>query len=236
MRPALALVASVGVVLVAYSLAFPLVELAKSVSPGFASRVESDFLYSSAIVSPVIAAVSLVAMWAAGLLRSLKAPSARDLAISALVGLIGAAIVEIAMALLPGEWPSSVSTPRADLEYLLAFLSLAVGLASLAEEFLFRGVVQGLMDASSSWRAYVGPVQVSLGMVAGALLFGLLHFAGFARVGSPWAAAAAGISSTILGLLAGEAYLTTGSLWCAVEVHALFNVVGLAVGLALGGA
>ena len=85
-------------------------------------------------------------------------------------------------------------------------------LASVQEEFIFRGLIQGIFAREA------GPI---VAMPASALLFALLHLA----VGPVTA-----LSALILGLLAGELRRRSGSLLPAILCHAIFNFPGV-VGL-----
>ncbi|AQM71501.1 CAAX amino terminal protease self- immunity [Vibrio campbellii] len=78
-------------------------------------------------------------------------------------------------------------------------------LTCVAEEALFRGVVQQSLSRRFDWR---------LGLVIASILFGLAHFAG-----GPLLMAFA----TLAGLGYGLVFHFTGRLWCAVLAHFLFN-------------
>jgi membrane protease YdiL (CAAX protease family) len=78
-------------------------------------------------------------------------------------------------------------------------------LTCVAEEALFRGLVQQSLSRRFDWR---------LGLVIASILFGLAHFAG-----GPLLMAFA----TLAGLGYGLVFHFTGRLWCAVLAHFLFN-------------
>lgn len=85
----------------------------------------------------------------------------------------------------------------------LAIGSLAVGLVPLAEELLFRGVLQ---DAA---RAALGPGGAAV--VVG-LIFALVHF-------EPWYLLPLAVIGTVLGL----ARIVTGSVLACVVIHGAYN-------------
>lgn len=87
----------------------------------------------------------------------------------------------------------------------LALLSLAAG---IGEEVLFRGFLQtGLV-------ALAGPLP---GIVAAALLFGLVHCLSLAYF----------LMASLLGILLGLAYAVTDSLLLVVTWHAVYDLVAL---------
>ncbi|MDR0994138.1 MAG: CPBP family intramembrane metalloprotease [Verrucomicrobiota bacterium] len=85
----------------------------------------------------------------------------------------------------------------------------AIGVAPLAEELLFRGILLPLL---------IRRLGAVAGMVATSLLFALLH-------GNLPSA----LPIFVLSLALSWAYIRTGSLWVSVLMHALFNAVSLAL-------
>ncbi|GEM_PF-750776 len=99
---------------------------------------------------------------------------------------------------------------------LVAALVMAVLLAPLFEELLFRGLVQ---------RVFVTKGGRVRGVVATAVLFGAMHVAEPLSVPP----------LIVLGLAAGWLRETTGSLWPAVLLHVLNNGLAAALALLAGG-
>ncbi len=103
-------------------------------------------------------------------------------------------------------------TPLAAVETMI----VAVGLAPVVEEWLYRGVVQqGLI-------AHLGRMG---GILTTAFLFSLAHFQPTSSAASSFAVFAATLP---VGLVLGLVRLSTGSLLAAILVHASYNAVGLA--------
>jgi membrane protease YdiL (CAAX protease family) len=102
---------------------------------------------------------------------------------------------------------------------LLAFAVLSLVLVGPAEEFLFRGAVQGNL------RTAFGPA-VAIG--ATAAVFGLIHVSNFLAVGAPLTVAVwASIGLVVLnGVIYGGLYERTGNLTVPILAHGLFNAVG----------
>lgn len=91
----------------------------------------------------------------------------------------------------------------------MATVLLLVGLAPLAEEVLFRGVI------AAAWSRAGRPVT---GVLVSSVLFALGH----ATVGGRTV-----VITLVLGLVLGAALLATGTLAVPVAIHALFNAVAL---------
>ncbi|MGR5238592.1 CPBP family intramembrane glutamic endopeptidase [Vibrio alfacsensis] len=78
-------------------------------------------------------------------------------------------------------------------------------LTCVAEEALFRGLLQQSLTRRFDWR---------IGLIVASVLFGLAHFAGGVILV---------VFATLAGLGYGLIFHFTGRLWCAVLAHFLFN-------------
>jgi uncharacterized protein len=87
-------------------------------------------------------------------------------------------------------------------------------LAGLAEEALFRGVVQAGL---SRWLSPGG------GLIAASLVFGLVHFLTLSYA----------VLATLVGLYLGTLLLVSGNLLVPIVVHALYDFIALIVLLRL---
>lgn len=99
----------------------------------------------------------------------------------------------------------------------LAVLSILV--VAPAEEYLFRGVVQGRLRNS------FGPAGAIL---AASLLFGSLHFGNW--VGSPGTLVGWGLLIAAVGVVMGVLYELTGNLAVPIVAHGAYNFVLFTVG------
>lgn len=157
-----------------------------------------------------------------GLRIPVRRPDGRDVALAA-AGIVGAFVVATVLAavlaaldLLPRSVLGEVAA--VDPTVLLGLAVLSVVLVAPAEEFLFRGVVQGRLHQS------VGPV----GAVAGAsLLFGSMHLGNYA--GSVGSVLAGALLIAATGSVFGILYERTRNLTVPVLAHAVYNVVLLGV-------
>ena len=96
--------------------------------------------------------------------------------------------------------------------------------ASVAEELLTRGLIQGLLAPLSTAGFRVGGELVSVSILLAALAFSAMHLVLVRKMGAK-AAPVIGLTF-LLGCVAGVYRQATGSLIPAVIVHMLFNVGG----------
>ncbi|MGH7571590.1 MAG: CPBP family glutamic-type intramembrane protease [Gemmatimonadota bacterium] len=88
-------------------------------------------------------------------------------------------------------------------------LALVSALAGVAEEALFRGILQG---------AFLSVVGTVPAVAAAALLFGLAHFI----------TATYAVAATLIGALLGALLVATGDLAAPIVAHALYDFLALA--------
>jgi len=93
---------------------------------------------------------------------------------------------------------------------------VAVGIAPVVEEWLYRGVVQ---------QGLIAALGRGGGVLLTALLFGLGHWQPSVATGAALAALAANLP---LGVALGVLRLATGSLLAPILLHALYNAAALA--------
>lgn len=131
--------------------------------------------------------------------------------------LTGVALLVILTLATRSEWPPLARLEQIVREFVAQFfaratlldLALVSAMAGIAEEALFRGVLQG---------ALLGTVGTVPAVGAAALLFGLAHFI------TPTYA----IVATMIGALLGALLVTTGDLAAPIVAHALYDFLALA--------
>jgi AcrR family transcriptional regulator len=101
-------------------------------------------------------------------------------------------------------------------------------LASVSEEMLFRGLIQGFLDPLRSRGFRLFGVRLSLPVTVAALIFGLIHLGLLTRMPGPMVAEIVSMA-TILGFMAGYYREKTGSIVPAIALHVLFNIFGAVV-------
>jgi len=144
-------------------------------------------------------------------------PSARDavLTVGTTAVLVAFNRVAFAVGSLLGVDPTTaVSTPEELSVAVLVFLIPAMLFAvAPAEEYLFRGVIQGYLRQSFSARGAIG---------WGAVLFALVHLPNL--VVAPESGVVSIPVWLVIGLVLGWLYERTGALLVPVAVHGLYNV------------
>lgn len=183
-------------------------------------EVESTpvFVALTVVGQLVLLAVGLLYAWRYGVRIRIARPTTRHLGVAA-VGTLAALTLATGLALALnalGLLPESVigDAAAADPTILLWLAVLSVVLVAPAEEFLFRGVIQGRL------RRAFGPV----GAVAGSsLLFGSMHLVNYSGSVASVVAGALLIAGT--GAVLGALYERTRNLAVPVLTHALYNVV-----------
>jgi membrane protease YdiL (CAAX protease family) len=106
-------------------------------------------------------------------------------------------------------------------------------LASLAEEALTRGLMQGMMSVWAERSASLFFVRLQWPVIVSAAFFAFMHLPLLA-LGADCAAVAIIITSAfVLGLIAGQVRYLSGSLWPAVVMHSSANAAGTLLGILL---
>ena len=139
----------------------------------------------------------------------------------AAVGFGIGALAEGAEALLRLPMPAFLQSYSIAQQVLLIWLW-----ASLAEEFLVRGLLQGMMAAWAD--RSIRPLCLSLAwpVVVGAVFFAAMHLP-LLTLGTPLNSVLAIVAfAFVVGMAAGQFRHVTGSLWAAVAVHAAANMPG----------
>lgn len=215
---------AVLLVLVAFLVAAVIQQLGLSALAG-AGMTEENAPYLSQLVPMALHFVGFFVVVGAYLLwRSDESffrfewPTGRDirwmlLGFSALVGvLIGLEVVLSQFGLEPAD-NVSVEIGMENPRLFLYFIPLVLFLNAPAEELLFRGLVQGLFRRSYG---------VLPGIIAAALIFGVVHYVALVGTGSRLAYV---LIAFISGLILGALYEYTENLFVPIAVHAFWNVL-----------
>ena len=137
--------------------------------------------------------------------------------VAAVAVAVGGTFALAALDLLPGSVIGEAAAD--DPVVLIGLAALSVVLIAPAEEFLFRGVIQGRL------RRAFGPA----GAVAGSsLVFGSMHLANY--TGSVVGVLAGALLIAAVGAVFGALYERTRNLAVPIAVHALYNALLLGVG------
>ena len=186
---------------------------------------------TSAIVSPIVLGVSLLAIYlfSTGMLPlwGFQIPTIEDLGTLSAIGLVAAICVVLASEHI-SPTPEKMNPPSDTRGRILFFIVIVI-LASTGEEFLFRGFLQNILDNTLLLAIDLGWFSITGGVVVSALVFGIIHIAPAKQMGT--SVPVLTISSTILGLIAGIFLTFSGSLILPIIVHSEFNLVGFILGI-----
>ncbi|TFG04080.1 CPBP family intramembrane metalloprotease [Candidatus Thorarchaeota archaeon] len=98
--------------------------------------------------------------------------------------------------------------------------------ASVAEEFLTRGLIQGYLEPLAEPDVTSPGTRISAPVLVGALFFALMHFAMVTLGLDITSVLATVVSAFLMGIIAGHYREKTGSLAPSILVHMLFNITG----------
>ncbi len=133
------------------------------------------------------------------------------------------AIFTVGMAEILSPSPPEMKPPP-DPRSRVLFFVLIVVLASISEEVLFRGFLQGILDNTLLLEIEFGNLSLTGGSIVSAIVFAVVHAMPAKRMGMNPVVLIG--SSFILGIISGVALATTGSLIAPIIVHSQFNLVG----------
>ncbi|MHA1771203.1 MAG: lysostaphin resistance A-like protein [Candidatus Thorarchaeota archaeon] len=218
----LAIVIGVVLVFVIYSTAFML--LMKMTSRiRYLQEMETRPWRSNIIIGPVVllAAIVVIVISSGGDLTGwgCRVPSWEHILTALVVGVVAGSIVTGIQTRLSKVAPED--RPRPDLRTFIIFIVI---IASIAEEFVFRGVLQQYIDHFGPYVMWLGPVPVSIGCIVATIAFGLVHMTPARQMGESAGLMAGGAG--VLGAIAGIMFVMTASIVIPITVHMTFNLVG----------
>jgi membrane protease YdiL (CAAX protease family) len=215
------------------AMGFGVVALASAVAtaiPGVGRFINARaWLTTGDVIQFVFFSASLVLMVALSRGRvssyGLRGVGGRDIRrVTVVAGSVGAAIGLLsAAASMAGARPGG--GPLSDTS---SFLEIVVSVwiaASVSEEMLFRGLIQGFLEPLRTRTFRLFGCRVSLPVAVAAIGFGLVHL-GLLSTTRPPMVAGIVVSATVLGFIAGHFRERTGSIVPAILAHVLFNALG----------
>ena len=126
--------------------------------------------------------------------------------------------------------------PMTGFEFMEDFTLLQIILfvwifASVSEELLTRGLLQGFLRPLEKYRLMIFKFYMSVPVLVAALFFGFMHLGLLTMGASGPAVFVIVLSAIILGVIAGYYREKTGSIVPAIVIHMLFNICGTLMGL-----
>ena len=124
--------------------------------------------------------------------------------------------------------PAAISMSNTQLFFIIVLL------ASLSEELLFRGFLQNMLDPIKSYGIKILKIKLSLPVIIGGILFGLIHF-GMMEMGASFDfAIQIVIVAMIMGMIAGYFQERYNNFSYAIIVHVTSNLIGFILLLIAG--
>jgi membrane protease YdiL (CAAX protease family) len=205
-----------------------------SVSAGGLRRLvaDSDWLSGGTTVQATMLASSLVLMitLSRGKLAryGFRAVTRGQIKPAFVFGSIAAVVVQVALALLWRLVPVSGGHPAVAGASLLQVVVTVWIVASICEEVLHRGLIQGFLEPLRSYGVAMFGIRLSLPVITAAILFGATHIMLLTMGADAYFVGGIVGSATVLGIVAGYYREKTGSLLPAILIHMLFNIYGAA--------
>jgi len=226
----IALALGIGISMVIYAVSFAVMVTVVKRRKQEANITHADPWMSSAVVSPVVLCLSLLAIFllSTGMLPlwGFQIPAFEVMVLLSLVGLVAAVVVVLVSEHI-SPTPEKMNPPS-DRRGRIIFFIVIVILASIGEEMLFRGFLQNILDNTLLLAINLGWFSITGGAIVSAIVFGIVHVAPAKQMGS--SAPVLAISAGILGILAGVFLTISGSLILPIVVHMEFNLVGFILG------
>ena len=163
-----------------------------------------------------------------------KSVKIRQLTKPALIGIMVGFLVivlNIVVAISSGMGAEGGGNSAMSDEILRAVISVWI-IASISEEFFYRGLLQGILAPLKKYGFKLCKVYISVPVTFCAITFGLGHFC-LLSVFPDLVVISIVISATVLGFVAGYYREKTGSLISPIVVHMMFNIVGYTIPLLL---
>ena len=117
-------------------------------------------------------------------------------------------------------------------DYISVEIILGVWIyASIAEEILTRGLIQGYLSTHSKSGLQISSIFLSIPVLVGAFFFGFMHLATLTLGLDFITVVTTVIAATFVGIVAGYYCEKTDSLVASILIHMLFNIAGSLVAI-----
>ncbi|MHA1637273.1 MAG: lysostaphin resistance A-like protein [Candidatus Thorarchaeota archaeon] len=182
---------------------------------------------TNVIIAPVVLVFSLliVAIYSGGnwVDWGFVLPDGFVMVTSILVGAIGGLLVTLIQSIAhrrqePSEISFSITKTN-----VRGYILLIIIVASIAEEVVFRGLFQQMIDKSLYLVIDLGGILISSGCIASAVLFGLVHIMAARQMEQSVTVMVFG--AIALGLVAGTMFLLSASILVPIIIHMEFNIL-----------
>ncbi len=218
----LAVIIGIVLVFVVYSVAFALLSKVAS-RVQYLQGMEEKPWRSNIIIGPVVLLLSIALIAVIGGENLVEwgwtFPSWELILTALIVSVIAGGIVagiHTRLSKIPPEDRPNYSS--------MEFIILIVIIASIAEEFVFRGFLQQYIDHFAPYLIHMGTIPLSGGCIVAAIVFGLVHVTPARQMGESAGLMAGGAG--VFGIIAGVMFLMTSSILIPIIIHIIFNLMG----------
>jgi uncharacterized protein len=218
-----------GRIIIAGLLAFIVIIVESILRSGLTILMTSDIwlIESVVLIGSIITSMIIIATLSRGKVSTFgfKKPDrmhyGRMLLFSFGVGL-SASVLQM---LLPGEGLTFVD----DYSFIQIILFIWIG-RSMAEELIFRGLMQSFLSPLAGQGGSIFKVRISLPVFISTLCFALIHLMLLSMGIDNYTVAGIVVFAFILGLMAGYYREKSESLVPAIVIHSIFNISGSIIG------
>ena len=213
-------------IIVMYNIAFVIMmKSRKRIS--YLQGMKTEPWRTNIIIAPVVLVFSLliVAIYSGGnwIDWGFVLPDGFVFATSILVGAVGGLIVTLVQSFAHRrQEPSEVSFSITKTN-VRGYILLIIIAASIAEEVVFRGLFQQMIDKSLFLAIDLGGIMVSSGVIVSSILFGLVHVMAARQMKQSVPVMVFG--ALVLGLIAGTMFLLSASILVPIIIHMEFNIL-----------
>lgn len=193
-----------------------------------------DIWRKSLVTSPIILTASLILILILDRVNpggwGLRLPGFQSAFITVVVGFAISAIVTLVQTAIDAEKGGTMeqTISRRDIP---SFIVSIVFLSSIAEELIFRGFLQQLVDNTILLATSASGLMITAGGIISAALFALVHAMPAKIMGQSVSIMV--IGAFILGVSAAVSLASTASLLAPIIVHMEFNIMGAVWGQSL---
>lgn len=213
-------------VLVAYNLAFVIMMKSRK-RIGYLQDMQTEPWRTNIIIAPVVLVCSLliIAIYSNGNWADwgFVLPDGYIMATSILIGAVGGLVVTLVQSIANRQQESSEISFSVTKNNLPGYLFLIIITASIAEEVIFRGLFQQMIDKSLFLAIDLGGILISGGIIVSSILFGLVHVMAARQMKQSVPVMVFG--ALVLGLIAGTMFLLSASILVPIIIHMEFNIL-----------
>lgn len=222
----IAVILGVIFVLVMYNLAFVIMMKSRK-RIEYLQDMQTEPWRTNIIIAPVVLVCSLliIAIYSNGNWTDwgFVLPDGFVMATSILIGAVGGLLVTLVQSIANRQQEPSEISFSITKNNVRGYIFLIIIAASIAEEVVFRGLFQQMIDKSLYLAIDLGGILISSGIIVSSILFGLVHIMAAKQMKQSISVMVFG--AIALGLIAGIMFLQTASILVPIIIHMEFNIM-----------